>query len=55
MDFKASEGDYVTIEGGLTYTLSFAGGNAVITLSDGGVMTLVGVSDAAALGANWLH
>ena len=53
MDFGSAQGDRVIIEGGLTYALSFAGGDAHITLSDGSDMVLVGVSGAAQLGT-WL-
>ena len=55
MDFKASEGDYVTIEGNLPYTLSFVSGDATINIGNGDVMTLVGVSSQSVLGSGWLH
>ncbi len=55
MDFNAAEGDFVTIEGGLSYSLTFIGGDAVIDIGNGDRMTLVGISNAGQLGANWLH
>lgn len=55
MDFSAAEGDFVTIEGGLAYTLSFVGGDAVIDIGNGDRMTLAGISNSSLLGANWLH
>ena len=53
--FKASEGDYVTIEGNLPYTLSFVGGDAIISIGSGDQMILVGVANSSLLGAAWLH
>ena len=47
--------DSVTIEGNLPYTLSFVVGDAVISIGNGDVMTLVGVSSQSLLGSGWLH
>ncbi len=52
-DFSSAEGDRVTIEGGAVYTLSFVGGETIISTNNGDMMILNGVGSADALG-NWL-
>lgn len=53
LDFSSAQGDRVAFEyPGMTYALSFEGGDTVITLTGGHRMVLVGVSQAA-LG-DWL-
>lgn len=52
-DFSAAAGDRVFIDGGAPYTLSFAGGETTISLGNGDMMILSGVSSAEILG-NWL-
>lgn len=52
-DFSSAEGDRVFIDGGTPYTLSFAGGETIISLGNGDMMILSGVSSAEVLG-NWL-
>lgn len=47
IDFSSAEGDRVLIDPGVTYTLTFQGGDTVIAMSGGGQMILVGVSQAA--------
>ena len=56
MDFKASEGDYVTIEGNPSAYHWFVGSDCYISTSPPGgvdVMILVGVSSDALLGSHW--
>jgi serralysin len=58
MDFKASEGDYVTIEGNPTAYRWFVGSDCYISASPQGsgsadVMILVGVSSDTFLGSHW--
>jgi len=53
-DFNGGEGDRIRLEAGATWTLSAdAGGDAVLTLSSLGTVTLVGVK-AAAFQAGWI-
>ena len=53
MDFNSAEGDRVSIEGNLPYTLSFSGGDAIIDIGNGDKMILAGVANATQLG-NWI-
>jgi serralysin len=53
VDFSSAEGDRVFIDGGAPYTLSFANGEAIISLGNGDMMILNGISTAEALG-DWL-
>ena len=41
--------------GNLPYTLSFVGGDAIISIGSGDQMILVGVANSSLLGAAWLH
>lgn len=43
-DFNYGDGDKVRIDGGLGYSVSHAGGDTVVSLSDGTSITLVGVT-----------
>ncbi len=52
-DFSSAAGDRVFIDGGAPYTISFAGGETTISLGNGDMMILSGVSSAEMLG-NWL-
>ncbi len=52
-DFSSAAGDRVFIDGGAPYTLSFVNGEANISLGNGDVMILSGVSSVEALGV-WL-
>jgi serralysin len=52
-DFSSAAGDRVFIDGGAPYTVTFAGGEATISLGNGDMMILSGVSSAEVLG-NWL-
>jgi serralysin len=52
-DFSSAEGDRVIIDGGSPYTLSFATGEAAVSLGNGDMLVLSGVTSAEALG-NWL-
>ena len=47
MDFNSAEGDRVQFEGATTYTLRFQGGDAIIDMTGGGQMILVGVTEAS--------
>ena len=62
MDFKASEGDYVTIEGNPNASYQFTNGDCLIYTTAGvsggyiiDYIQLVGVSSEAMLGTNWYH
>ncbi len=52
-DFSSADGDRVFIDGGAPFTLSFANGEAVISLGAGDMMILNGISSAEMLGV-WL-
>lgn len=54
MDFNTAEGDRVSIEGALPYSLSFVGGDAIIDIGNGDQMILAGVSSADQLGV-WIY
>jgi serralysin len=53
VDFSSAEGDRVFIDGGAPWTLSFANGEAIISLGNGDMMILSGISSAEMLGT-WL-
>ena len=53
-DFNAAEGDHISLAGSLGYTLGSSGnGNALLTLSDGETVELVGIA-AAQVRSDWL-
>ena len=53
IDFNSLEGDRVSIEGNLSYTLTFFGGDTIISLGGGDQMILAGVGNATTLGT-WI-
>lgn len=52
-DFNRSEGDSVRIEAG-SYTLSQAGANTIITMSDGSTLTVLNTTYGS-LDSGWIH
>lgn len=52
-DFNAAEGDRVLLDPGTQYTVAQVGADTVITMTGGGQMILVGVSQAS-LSGDWL-
>lgn len=53
LDFSAAQGDRVEVDPGVRYALAQSGANVIITLSDGGVMTLKSVQ-LSALPSGWI-
>lgn len=52
-DFNFAEGDRIQLAAGLSFTTGTSNGNAVLSLSNGGTLTLVGVS-ASAVQSSWV-
>jgi serralysin len=52
-DFAASEGDLIQLPTGTTYTAATVSGNAVLTLSNGGTVTLEGIA-ATSVQSSWI-